>query len=250
MGEGACTMKKAKSIIDQVVEVLVEDIQGDKYRENRRLPSEKKLAQELGVSRTTVRTALAKLEGEGLITRRQGDGTYVNHRAIDQSISLGGRWDFNYMIESSGRELFVKCLGIELEKLTPSRKKALDLPQEEQVIVLERLYHGDGSPLIHSTNFFPHSLYQGQEPLEAIDYSLPVGDFLGRYFGQRIAYSVSDIRAVLSRLEHEKFLGIEPGTPIFEFEDVFYNAREYPVMIGHNFLNDKVLRLQVAQSWG
>lgn len=243
-------MKKAKSIIDQVVEVLVEDIRQDKYRENRRLPSEKKLAQELGVSRTTVRTALAKLEAKGLITRRQGDGTYVNHRAIDKSISLGGRWDFNYMIESSGRELMVKCLRIELEALTPARKKSFDLPQESQIIVLERLYHGDGKPLIHSTNFFPYSLYQSQEPVKEMNYALPAGEFLEKYFGERISYSVSDIRAVLSRAEHEKTLAINPGTPIFEFHDVFYNPREYPLMIGHNFLNDKVLRLQVAQSWG
>ncbi|WP_279341296.1 PLP-dependent aminotransferase family protein [Geothrix mesophila] len=43
-----------------------------------RLPSSRTLAADLGVSRTTAEEALAKLEGEGFLTRRVGDGTYVS----------------------------------------------------------------------------------------------------------------------------------------------------------------------------
>lgn len=41
-----------------------------------RLPTERRLAQELGMARVTVRKALADLEREGIIRRRQGAGTY------------------------------------------------------------------------------------------------------------------------------------------------------------------------------
>lgn len=43
-----------------------------------RMPSSRTLAEDLGLSRTTVEEALRKLEGEGFITRRVGDGTYVS----------------------------------------------------------------------------------------------------------------------------------------------------------------------------
>ena len=43
-----------------------------------RLPSARRLAAELGVSRVTVESAYAELEVEGLIVRRTGSGSYVN----------------------------------------------------------------------------------------------------------------------------------------------------------------------------
>jgi DNA-binding FadR family transcriptional regulator len=54
---------------------LIED--GHQTRAGR-LPSERQLAQELGIGRTVLRSALGQLEAEGLIWRRQGHGTFVS----------------------------------------------------------------------------------------------------------------------------------------------------------------------------
>lgn len=43
-----------------------------------RLPTERRLARELRMARVTVRKALADLEREGIIQRRQGAGTYLS----------------------------------------------------------------------------------------------------------------------------------------------------------------------------
>src|SRR5512135_2553170 len=42
-----------------------------------RLPSEPELAERMGVSRATLREAMRSFEGQGLIRRRQGVGTFV-----------------------------------------------------------------------------------------------------------------------------------------------------------------------------
>jgi GntR family transcriptional regulator len=42
-----------------------------------RLPSEPELARRMGVSRATLREAMRSFEGQGLIRRRQGVGTFV-----------------------------------------------------------------------------------------------------------------------------------------------------------------------------
>src|SRR5689334_15528432 len=47
------------------------------WRPGVRLPSERELVQEFGCARMTVHRALRELEGEGLIERRQGSGSYV-----------------------------------------------------------------------------------------------------------------------------------------------------------------------------
>ena len=50
------------------------------------LPSERQLAEELGISRITVRKAIDGLAAEGLLVSRQGSGNFVYNR-IDKNYS-------------------------------------------------------------------------------------------------------------------------------------------------------------------
>lgn len=58
-------------------EHLLNGIQRKEYVLGRRIPTEKRLATQLGISRNTVREAVASLVQEGVLNRRQGSGTYV-----------------------------------------------------------------------------------------------------------------------------------------------------------------------------
>ena len=53
-----------------------------------RLPSERKLAEEFGVSRTEIRKALARLEQNGHLSREVGRGTFIRTPASDRSLDL------------------------------------------------------------------------------------------------------------------------------------------------------------------
>src|SRR5512137_3074959 len=55
-----------------------------------RLPSEPDLAQQMGVSRATLREAMRSFEGRGLIRRKQGVGTFVVARVpvIDSGLEV------------------------------------------------------------------------------------------------------------------------------------------------------------------
>ena len=67
------TMGKAR----QLYEILKEDISEGKYEDNSKLPSIRALADEYGMSKNTVNTAIAMLVSEGIATVREGNGTYV-----------------------------------------------------------------------------------------------------------------------------------------------------------------------------
>src|SRR5271163_2058531 len=59
-----------------------------RYAYGEKLPAERQFASAFGASRATIRTALHRLEGEGLVTRRLGAGTFVVHRARDDTAEI------------------------------------------------------------------------------------------------------------------------------------------------------------------
>ena len=69
---------KTNSLADQVYETLLEKIFGGHFGPGQRLHVDK-IARDLGISSTPVRDALGRLEGDGLIHRRQYQGSFVRH---------------------------------------------------------------------------------------------------------------------------------------------------------------------------
>lgn len=64
-------------LADHVVEKLLALVQERGLQPGQKLPAERQLAEELGVSRTSVREAIQKLTSQGVLSARRGDGTYV-----------------------------------------------------------------------------------------------------------------------------------------------------------------------------
>lgn len=71
-----------------VAESLRHDIANGMYQDGEALLTEAELKQKFGVSRQTVRQAIALLENDGLVLRRRGSGTYVHHGARKHSGAL------------------------------------------------------------------------------------------------------------------------------------------------------------------
>ncbi len=63
--------------VQYVIDTLSSRIVAQEYGLDERLPSERQLAQDLGVARNTVREALDQLEDRGMIRRRAGSGSFV-----------------------------------------------------------------------------------------------------------------------------------------------------------------------------
>ena len=70
----------------QVSEMLIREIASGRIPDGSRLPSERKMAEDLGVAVGTLRRALAVLEDKGLLRRVQGSGNYVQTQSEVQSV--------------------------------------------------------------------------------------------------------------------------------------------------------------------
>ena len=70
---------------DSIYKTLRKDILKGRYPFHFKFPKELDFAAELGVAKVTLRSALVKLESEGLIARLPARGTYVTHKAGDKN---------------------------------------------------------------------------------------------------------------------------------------------------------------------
>jgi GntR family L-lactate dehydrogenase operon transcriptional regulator len=68
-------------LTDQVVEKLLKLVQERGLHQGQRLPAERQLALDLGVSRNSLREAIQTLVSQGILVSRRGDGTYVQSTA-------------------------------------------------------------------------------------------------------------------------------------------------------------------------
>jgi DNA-binding GntR family transcriptional regulator len=240
------TVERPRPIVEQVSQILRERISSGEYAPGARLPSESDLAAELGVSRATVRSVMAALEQSRLVTRRQGDGTYINRRVMEINARLGDEWDFSFMIRDSGRAPRIVPIAVERRTPLEEEAQALELAPKAMVLSVLRVYYADDRPVIYSRNTLPLTLFREAEPY---DLSLPIRDVLRRYCGQEISYSFSDISAALPTPEVIAALERHDLAPLLKFTDTFYNERDHPLVFGSNYYDDKLLRLRVARPW-
>ena len=79
-------MPKAFHVNEIVYHAVIQKILNKEWLPGMKISSENQLAQELGVSRTSVREAIGKLVAEGILCKRRGEGTFV--RQLTSSIQL------------------------------------------------------------------------------------------------------------------------------------------------------------------
>src|ERR1700759_4895837 len=71
----------AQKLYQQIARRIAASIEDGRYAPGDKLPSERELADEFGVSRPTIRDAMIALEFQGLVEARQGSGVYVTSAA-------------------------------------------------------------------------------------------------------------------------------------------------------------------------
>src|SRR5262245_45017083 len=107
----------------QVRDALAARIAAREWKPSFAIPNEGDLAREFGVSSGTMRKAVELLEGERLLTRRQGRGTFVNDQASDELAR------YSRIRTADGKRITgeVKVIGISQGSASPAECTRLGL---------------------------------------------------------------------------------------------------------------------------
>ncbi len=128
------------------------------------LPSERELAEQLSISRVTVRKAIEGLVEDGVLVQRRGAGTFVAERIIKP---LSKMTSFTEDLRARGLDPRSVFLERAVSEVTPEEAMALNLSPGSQVVRLHRLRYAGDEPLALERSTIPHSLLK--DPNSVVD---------------------------------------------------------------------------------
>jgi len=235
---------RGPSLTEQVRQHIKRLIVDGDFAEGR-IPPETELATDLGVSRTTVRDALSRLEHEGAIVRRQGAGTFVNPHGLRIKTRLEEMWSYEEMLQDHGFAPSVRVVNVDTVAPAPDTAEALGLTTGESVIMMEKVFYEDDDPVVITYNFVPQRLV-GDE-MGKDDAEKPIFEFLEQHTGSQLAYYVSEIVPVILSEEWAALLGVQSGTAAISFDETGFSTDGQPLVHARSMFRDDLLRLGVMR---
>ncbi|HEY3507256.1 MAG TPA: GntR family transcriptional regulator [Actinocatenispora sp.] len=204
---------------------LEREILSGRWPVGSKLPTERELAARSRVSRQVVREAFDELERAGLIIRRQGSGTYVAGRRLEQS--LLGHFSIVDALRSSGATITTTVLSRTVGPALPTVATSLEIAPDAPVLELERLRRVDGEPLMLEQTWLPAERLPGIDAAQFSDTSL--------YAILREQYHVLLVRAsesfepVVLHADEARALQVAPGSPALMLLRTTYDDAGVPM---------------------
>ena len=184
----------------QLQRALREAIQHKVLTPDDALPAEREMAEDFSVSRITVRKALEGLVSEGLLTRRQGAGTFVASRVEKNFSKLTC---FTEDMVSRGRAPHSEWISRTEGAVTPEESLTLGLSPSTPVYRFHRIRYADGAPMAVEYSTIAGFALPSTEVVGASLY-----DALAAH-GHRPVRALQRLRAVLVTAHHASLLGVK-----------------------------------------
>jgi GntR family transcriptional regulator len=207
----------------QLAELLREQIQTGRYRPGDRLPGEPVLTRQYRVSRATVAKALEQLEGDGLVRRRQGRGTFVQPTRMRRPLP-----------ELTGFSEHVSKLGLTPgQRVIQFRKRTAEAAdplagcfgEGTEVVEVERVRLVDGEPVGVHRVVVPAALADriglDEDALAAEGWSLYAR--LSQH-GIQLVRAEEHLSAAVATREQASLLGVAKGEPLIHVRRQSWDA--------------------------
>jgi GntR family transcriptional regulator len=203
-----------------------------------KLPPEDQLAALLGVSRMTLRQALASLNVVGTIVRKPGrlGGTFVAEPRIE--CDLTGLAGFTEQMRRSNLRAGARIVSAITLPATRSVAAGLSLERGADVHEIVRVRTANREPLALERAYFPASAFPDllDQRLTGSIYSL-----LARRYGQSPHTAVETLEPVAAKPTEATLLQIDAGTPVMLIERTAFTAAGLAVEFARDlFRSDRV----------
>lgn len=212
----------------------------------RRLPAEDELAQQLNVSRVTVRSGLHSLQQEGLISRVHGSGTYINSLVLQVPANISRNQPFLEVLEGMGYEADSTVVEIAVEETPPPENSFTDWEGVRACYVVKRIFYASGQPSVFCVDYVPSTDTSKLAVPE--DGESSVFAFIEHQLAVSVKYSIAEIVPVVATGEQATVLNLAEGTPQVLLQHIHVDHNDVPVGLTRAYINDELLRFSVIRA--
>ena len=225
------SLRDARPLPAQLAERLRQRISDGDWQPGHRLPSEQELATEYGVSRPTVRSAVARLVDSGILRVRHGAGTFVTTHQGGIRAGLQELRSTTRIIAEQGHSCEVVYRSREVRPATSEEAERFDRPPGMPVIAIERCFLADNDVVA-----FEHDLIDAAVLPDGVD----PADIKGSVFEFMEPLGLLPVQAVAHvRAVYDESVGWgrrRPKRPLYVcLDQVHYLADGRPVSWSQTF---------------
>jgi DNA-binding GntR family transcriptional regulator len=210
----------------QVAQQLEQAIQSGELAVGERLENEIALADHYGLSRPTMRSAIAHLVDKGLLVRQRGVGTQVIRKSVERPVRLSSLFEDLIASEQEPTTRVLRLGRVAADGLVAHK---LGIAEGTEVVHLERLRSALEQPLALLRNWLPVDVAGDftAEDLEA-EGLYP----LLRRTGTVMRDATQRIGAAAADAADAKALGLRKGAPLLTMERLSYSDKGRAVELG------------------
>lgn len=250
----AVRLAPRRHLVSEAAASIRSAIAGGRLPVGAQLPSEPRLATNLGVSRATLREGLRLLISERLLERRPGVGTFVARvppttieRGIDELFSL------HQTIEQLGHRSSTGACSISFDAQHSPAHDELRLSSSEALCRVRRVRLADDRPVILCADYFPRRLLtreQTENPTRLADEIAGAGSlylWLEATLGASIDSAMAHIESVNCTVEEAAQLELQPGTALLWLRQTHYTKDGQPVLYSDSLHSTAFMHFHVRR---
>ncbi len=207
-----------------------------------KLPAEVEIANALGVSRMTLRQALASIEAKGLIDRRRGrfGGSFVAAPRIEfDHASLPG---FTEQMRRIHVEAGAEVLSATTRVASAEVRKSLGMQRSGRVHEILRARSANGEPIVLEEAYLPAAIFPG----------LLSADLSGSLYAAMREYDAAPfsaderIEATQANDQQADVLGVEPGSPLLLITRTSFTEKGVAVEFSRDYHRSDRTRIRIT----
>ncbi len=224
----------------RIANQIAEEIRAGIRPPNSRLPSERELAEQFGISRMTARAAINLLSQRGLVSRRNRSGVFVAQPKF--RFDLSSPDGLHQQLQKAGIKPGAKIIIADIvpgEMLPDNIAEALALNPQDRVYRIVRLRTANDEPIALENSFFPVHLFP-----DLLDFNLTdsIYGILKKYFGVEPAQSFQELEISMLDEEWAEIMGVPMDLPTLEIRRRAWTEEGIPFEYAHDiYRGDRII---------